>query len=328
MAIGALAAWGCARERSANLISNAGLEAPLQSNGMPRDWKLSTATGTYRVTGTEAAHSGKSAVVLAGSAGSAELNTPVVPIPGAAIVECECWMQAELLKNARAFARAAFGSDPNLKPRSPIFAVDPRMRGWQHAHFCCIVRSGLPKIDATLVVALHGDGLVRVDDVALRVLPPTALRYRLADGGFDQSSRDGRLGEWTFLADGAASAPELTADPSEPANRCVRLRGDRGWSVLSSRQAMAPADLRIFAQGRVWVHEGHGELKIDYLKDGKCVASTRSELRGTDGWRFVSVEGAPEFARQADDIHVSLGAGNPAGLYFVDFDDIEIVVLD
>lgn len=319
---------GCGGSSIKNLVTNPGLELPLESDGLPRDWSIDVSSGDYRVGGSELAHSGKSALVLAGSGGAAEIETNPFPVTGGSILECEAWLRPELLEKAESSASVKFADvEDSRTVRSAIVKLDSKKRDWQHIHFYCRANQQSSPLSATFTIHLSGPGLVRIDDVQIREHPSVIANTVLLDGGFEHPDAKGAFPDWNPLSDSKKYSIEQYSESPKSGKSCVRIQGAAGWTVMTTRKAILPKSGRIFVQGFIRSPEGKGIIKIDYLKDGKCFESSNSAEIHSNEWSLAAIRSNAEFAAQADEVHLTLGASNSEGSYTVDFDEVEVVTL-
>lgn len=308
---------GCQQHVADNMIANPGIEEPLEGNGLPRGWAFSVSSGEYKHETAESSQSGKLALVMAGSGGAAEVNTNATPVTAGTVLECEAWLQTQLVKDGEPGVFARF-SQEDKDDRSPMIRINPKSKDWQKIHFYC---SADHDCSAMLAIRLGGEGLVRIDDVSMRLAPQLVASGLTSPRTFDEVDEKGDLKEWTHVSQQKKGTYKLVKDGG---STIARMEGNGGWSVLASRRAITTKPTRILLQGALRVTDGAGHLKIDYIKKNNCFKSTLSPA-GKKDWTFVSVESDPALVAEADAIRATLSVAG-GGEYSAEFDSIDIFI--
>lgn len=190
------ATCGCQKQASENLVANPGIEEPLDGNDMPRGWAFSVASGEYKHEVSETSQSGKLSFVVAGAAGAAEVQTNGVPVSSGTVLECEAWLQTELIKDGEPFVYTKFARDDQTE-RSAMIRINPKPKEWQRIHFYSAAEQDST---AMLAIRLGGEGLVRIDDVAMRIAPQLVPAGLTTARTFEEVDEKGALKDWTYVS--------------------------------------------------------------------------------------------------------------------------------
>lgn len=302
---------------SDNLVTNPGIEEALDQSGMPRGWSFSVNSGNYKHEKVESCQSGKYALVVAGSGGAAEVQTNPAPIKEGVILECEAWLQTKLVKDAAPTLFAKFAKGDQVVRSAPI-RINPKTEDWQRIRFYCTAEKDS---SASLVFRLSGEGLVRIDDVsikpALGLFPAELTSART----FEDVNEKGEPNEWRHVF--RAKSGRMKVD-KESGSSILRMEGNGGWSVLCTNRAITDKPAKIIFQAACRAKAGDASIKIDYIKNNNCFASTVSP-KATSEWTFVTVESDPKKVAESDAIRATLSVACE-GDFLGEFDSVEVFI--
>lgn len=326
---------GCSRAQAAketpavseNFVSNPQIELPLTDQGLPTDWSIEVHSGTYKSAPSKTAHSGKYSLAFAGSGGEAEVRTNPLPIRKGSLLQGDVWVQASLLDKGIPSARVAFrdaaGRD---EVKTLSLPANSETQDWQRFEFLCEAPDSANDMIAFLAIGLRGEGLLRIDDAALRKIPNVDNHFRLADGGFERPNENGVFPDWKRHADGKDCSGLETTESPHSGKSSVRIEGARGWCCLASETPIPGTAKFVCFRGYVRAQKGEGHLQIDYVRNGVTFGNTRSGEIKADEWTFVSVTFDRELAARANQIVTTIAAADPGGEFSADFDDLEVFV--
>ncbi|MEI8381054.1 MAG: hypothetical protein WCJ09_13055 [Planctomycetota bacterium] len=284
---------------------------------MPRDWSFSVVSGEYKHEAAETAQSGKLALVVAGAGGAAEVQTNATSVSSGTVLECEAWVQTELVKDGEPFIYTKFSRD-DTTDRSTMIRISPKPKEWHRIHFFSAAEQDS---SAMLAIRLGGEGLVRIDDVSMRVASQLVPAGLTSARTFEDVNETGGLKDWKHVFKAKRGTHNVI---KERESSIVRMEGTGGWSVLCTRRAITTKPAKIILQGAVRVKSGSGNLKIDYIKKGNCFSSTVSPP-GQKDWTFLSVESDPSLVDQSDAICATLSAASD-GEFSADFDSVDVFI--
>ncbi len=304
---------------SDNLVTNPGIEETLDQSGMPRGWSFSVDSGNYKHEKVESCQSGKYALVVAGSGGAAEVQTNPAPVKEGVILECEAWLQTKLVKDAAPTLFAKFTKGDKVERSAPI-RINPKSEDWQRIRFYCTAAEDSA---ASLVIRLSGEGLVRLDDVSIKPAPHLVSSGLTTAHTFEDVNAKGEPNEWTHVF--RAKSGSIKVD-KEAGSTILRMEGNGGWSVLCTKRAITDKPAKIIFQAACRSKAGAVSIKLDYIKNNNCFASTVSP-KATSEWTFVTVESDPEKVAESEAIRATLSVASE-GDFLGEFDSVEVFVLE
>ena len=304
---------------SDNLVTNPSIEEALDQSGMPRGWSFSVDSGNYKHDRVESCQSGKYALVVAGAGGAAEVQTNAAPVHEGVVLECEAWLQTKLVKDASPTLFAKFTNGDKVVRSAPI-RINPKFTDWQRIRFYCT-----PAKDSSvsLGIRLNGEGLVRIDDVSIKPAPNLFPAELTTANTFEDVNAKGELNEWTYITRTKSQKFKVVKDSGSP---IFRMEGNGGWSVLCSKRGITSKPSKIIFQAACRCTSGAASIKLDYIKNNWCFASTNS-AKATNEWTFVSVESEPEKVAEAEAVRITLSAAGE-GNFDGEFDSVEAFIQD
>ena len=309
--------WGCGNQVTENLVTNPGIEDTLDGNGLPRDWSFSVISGKYNHEVAQKAQSGKQALVVGGSGGAAEVQTNLAPVPAGTVLECEAWVQTELAEDGQPFIYTKFSRDDKTE-RSGMIPFNPKPKEWQKLHFFSAAEHDS---STNLAIRLAGEGLVRIDDVSMRVAPLLSPGGLISSNTLEKLDEKGVLKEWRHVFRATNSIQKVF---KEGEASVFHMEGSNGWSVLCTHRAITSKPAKIIFQGAIRVTKGDANLKIDYIKQNNCFSSTVSPA-GRSEWTFVTVESDPALVEQSEAIRIALSTASKEE-FSADYTSLDVFV--
>jgi hypothetical protein len=303
----------------ANLVMNAGLEEPLEANGLPRGWyRYAKPPEGFQVTVADGAGRAETkAIRITGAGDYAGATANKVPFELGKEYALRGWVRLEGEAGARAGLKLdLYDQAGKYVASTPSQTTAPLAdTGW-----ALIARVERPERypearQCALSCTVNGKGTALFDDLELLTRPADPQNL-LADGGMECVTAQKQTRWRLSVAGGGSGTLVRRTVPVKEGWYAMQILAAGDWATASTDPVPLDRGKKYTLTGWARVRSGQAKLQISYLQDGMYVGNTQCRPHRENAWAELSLVAEPEKFPTANQIAAAANATGDVDVIF------------